>query len=487
MKNFFYKMLNTQVVWGVIIFIIALLGIRLAEFHKSVITIDSFYLGEGLDESKLKNLEYSQSYEHLPEEDETSSLEEIPENMEDSNTDIFIGYKKNSILYFKNKKIEKIEVFCSNMDVSKASQIDVNGISCGSKINDVLLQFKNELEICFENLIVKKENLNFKISNDVVTSIELDKKLPSCDHLYQGKIIEDEFVKQKTINESKALPSSDIKKNLKGITKISAACLILAAQTYSVPPAILLGIYKVEGGMVGQAVGPNDNGSYDLGPMQINTSWIPELAEKWGVSQDEAYHYVRDDPCSNMGVTAWILNNQIYETGSLNKAIRNYYKLNKDSSDKNADSYLEAVKYHMRAAGLVRDSNEVELIKNNLTHEVSVLINNKVELDFIIDSGASLVSVPLEVFLTLVRTKTVSESDILPSAFFRLANGQEIEQERFIIRELKVGNHVVKDVEATVSEASSPLLLGQSYLKKFSSITIDNMNNKIILKNDSKK
>ena len=63
------------------------------------------------------------------------------------------------------------------------------------------------------------------------------------------------------------------------MTKLLAACLMLAAQTYSVPPAVLVGIHQVEGGKVGQAVGPNDNGSYDLGPMQINTIWIPELAQ----------------------------------------------------------------------------------------------------------------------------------------------------------------------------------------------------------------
>jgi hypothetical protein len=54
-------------------------------------------------------------------------------------------------------------------------------------------------------------------------------------------------------------------------------------------------------------VGPNDNGSYDLGPMQINTIWLPELAQSWGVSESTAYKWVRDDPCTNMGVAAWIL------------------------------------------------------------------------------------------------------------------------------------------------------------------------------------
>lgn len=107
-------------------------------------------------------------------------------------------------------------------------------------------------------------------------------------------------------------------------TKILAACLMLASQTYSVPPAVLVGIYKAEGGTVGQEVA-NTNGTHDLGPMQINTLWIPELAEKWGVSESTARKWVRDDACTNVGVSAWILKGHLDETGSLSKAIAHYH------------------------------------------------------------------------------------------------------------------------------------------------------------------
>ena len=107
-------------------------------------------------------------------------------------------------------------------------------------------------------------------------------------------------------------------------SKILAACLMLASQTYSVPPAVLVGIYKAEGGKVGQEV-KNTNGSYDLGPMQINTIWMPELAEKWGVSEETARKWVRDDACTNVGVSAWILKGHLDETGSLSQAIAHYH------------------------------------------------------------------------------------------------------------------------------------------------------------------
>ena len=107
-------------------------------------------------------------------------------------------------------------------------------------------------------------------------------------------------------------------------SKVLAACLMLASQTYSVPPAVLVGIYKAEGGTIGQEVS-NKNGSHDLGPMQINTVWLPELADRWGVNENTARKWVRDDACTNVGVAAWILQGHMKETGSLSKAISHYH------------------------------------------------------------------------------------------------------------------------------------------------------------------
>jgi soluble lytic murein transglycosylase-like protein len=108
------------------------------------------------------------------------------------------------------------------------------------------------------------------------------------------------------------------------IAQVLASCLFIASQTYQVPPAILMGIHTVEGGKVGQAV-KNKNGSYDLGPMQINTIWIPELAKYWNVDQATAIRWVKDDACTNVNVSAWILRQHINETGSLSQAIAHYH------------------------------------------------------------------------------------------------------------------------------------------------------------------
>ncbi len=112
---------------------------------------------------------------------------------------------------------------------------------------------------------------------------------------------------------------------MSALTGILASCILLASQTYGVPPSVLIGIRHVEGGKIGQEAGPNDNGSYDLGPMQINTVWLPKLARTWKVDERTARTWIRDDPCTNVGVAAWILRGHLDETGDIVRAIAHYH------------------------------------------------------------------------------------------------------------------------------------------------------------------
>lgn len=134
------------------------------------------------------------------------------------------------------------------------------------------------------------------------------------------------------------------------MSKVIAACLMLAAHTYSVPPAVMVGIMQVEGGKLGQAV-VNTNGSYDLGPMQINTIWVPELATYWGVEQGIAARWIRDDACTNLGVAAWILRRHLDETGSLSQAIAHYHS----KTPSRGYGYKSKVVEAMRRNGLIKN------------------------------------------------------------------------------------------------------------------------------------
>jgi len=136
-----------------------------------------------------------------------------------------------------------------------------------------------------------------------------------------------------------------------GMTKIMAGCLILAANTYSVPPAVLVGIYMVEGGKVRGEVGPFSDGSYLLGPMKISSNWISTIAEKWDVRDGKAYNWVKNDPCTNMGVSAWILRGHMNETGSLAEAIALYGAGSLDEGGQ----YKRDVVNAMRSKGLLKE------------------------------------------------------------------------------------------------------------------------------------
>lgn len=130
---------------------------------------------------------------------------------------------------------------------------------------------------------------------------------------------------------------------------VLASCLMLASQTYSVPPAVLVGIYKAEGGKIGME-SRNDNGTYDLGPMQINTVWMPDLAQKWGVNEATARKWVRDDACTNVGVAAWILRNHLDETKSLSQAIAHYHS----KTPAHGNRYRKNVVAILRQNGLLK-------------------------------------------------------------------------------------------------------------------------------------
>ena len=109
-------------------------------------------------------------------------------------------------------------------------------------------------------------------------------------------------------------------------SQIFAKCLMVAANTYNVPPAVLMGIYHVEGGRVGMQSGPNINGTFDLGPMQVNTVWLPHLMREWRVDRRTAHYWVMNDACTNVGVAAWILRQKINEEeGSLARGIAAYH------------------------------------------------------------------------------------------------------------------------------------------------------------------
>jgi predicted aspartyl protease len=113
---------------------------------------------------------------------------------------------------------------------------------------------------------------------------------------------------------------------------------------------------------------------------------------------------------------------------------------------------------------------------------VPVLINKAITLNFVIDSGASDVSIPADVVLTLVRSGTVLRSDFIGTKTYRLADGSTVPSTTFRIRSLTVGNNVViENVTGSIAPVRGDLLLGQSFLTRFKSWSIDNAKQALVL------
>jgi clan AA aspartic protease (TIGR02281 family) len=113
---------------------------------------------------------------------------------------------------------------------------------------------------------------------------------------------------------------------------------------------------------------------------------------------------------------------------------------------------------------------------------VPVRLNGALTLNAVVDSGASDVSIPADVVLTLMRTKTISDEDFLGEKTYALADGSQAPSSRFRIRSLKVGNSTIENVNAIIAPANAVLLLGQSFLGKFKSWSIDNDRHVLMLR-----
>jgi clan AA aspartic protease (TIGR02281 family) len=148
----------------------------------------------------------------------------------------------------------------------------------------------------------------------------------------------------------------------------------------------------------------------------------------------------------------------------------------------------KAVRQLKTELGLIEGANgngsletRIPLVKMSGGLIAPVVINNTLKLNFIVDSGASDVSIPADVFASLVQANTVTQADITGIRNYKNADGEVFQSKTFVIRSLKIGNVEAQRVQAKVSPSNAPPLLGQSFLKRFKSWSIDNSTQELIL------
>lgn len=98
----------------------------------------------------------------------------------------------------------------------------------------------------------------------------------------------------------------------------ACACWEQAGARYNINPHLLYAIAKTESGLNAAAINLNKNGSYDLGMMQINSSWFPAL-RRFGIDERQLL-----DPCTSIEVGAWILAQNMRRLGNSWDAVGAY-------------------------------------------------------------------------------------------------------------------------------------------------------------------
>ncbi|MDH0342145.1 lytic transglycosylase domain-containing protein [Chromobacterium haemolyticum] len=82
-------------------------------------------------------------------------------------------------------------------------------------------------------------------------------------------------------------------------------CIIQAAARYQENPVLIRAVLRVENGKVGQ-IRWNKNGTFDMGPMQINSIHLPELAP-YGITEAK----LTNDECLNIHIGTYYVKKNI--------------------------------------------------------------------------------------------------------------------------------------------------------------------------------
>jgi soluble lytic murein transglycosylase-like protein len=128
------------------------------------------------------------------------------------------------------------------------------------------------------------------------------------------------------------------------------ACWDAAAVRYGVSSELLYAIARTESALNPQAVGRNQNGTRDIGLMQINSAWLPTLATH-GIAERDLL-----EPCTNIQVGAWILAGNVERLGYTWDAIGAYHSANPPRRHAYAERIYRQIAEGRRTAQLTSQS-----------------------------------------------------------------------------------------------------------------------------------
>ena len=98
-----------------------------------------------------------------------------------------------------------------------------------------------------------------------------------------------------------------------------------------------------------------------------------------------------------------------------------------------------------------------------------------------LDSGAGDVSLPLAVAKLLVAAGTLTKADYIGDGIYVLADGRRIKEPQYRLRSVTVGGYTMTNVQASIGDGSE-ILLGQSFLGRLASWSIDNARHVLVMR-----
>jgi len=134
------------------------------------------------------------------------------------------------------------------------------------------------------------------------------------------------------------------------------------------------------------------------------------------------------------------------------------------------------------AAALAADRAQVvSLEPHDGAFVIPVVLNDIMTVKFIVDSGSADVSIPEDVASSLMKSGTMTGADLIGSKTYMLADGSLVPSKIYRLASLRIGEMVMPNVTVRVAAARSSLLLGQSFLSRLKSWSMDNSRQVMII------
>lgn len=173
-----------------------------------------------------------------------------------------------------------------------------------------------------------------------------------------------------------------------------------------------------------------------------------------------------------------------YESEKFFNALKYLFSLIQQSGafERNDDDPFAPKNFNKNSTSITGNlsSDKIKLKKFGGVYKVLVNIGG-VKKYFILDSGASNISISKKTERELINKNIIKKKDYLEPALYRLADGSIIKCRRLVLSSIKIGDYTIKNIIASVGVSNAPLLLGQSFLNKFKKWSINNSTNELIL------